>query len=99
MSDQAIPLVAYLIAKPGQEDALIAAVTEAAPLIQQEPGCLEYAVHVSRKKPGTLVFYEVWTDKAALDAHAKSPAFTKLSARFPELLAEPLRIEALRRIA
>ena len=42
--------------------------------------------------------YEVWADKAALDAHAAGPNFTKLASRFDELLNEPLGIEMLRRI-
>ncbi len=34
-----------------------------------EPGCLEYAAHVSAEDPHRVLFYERWQDQAALDAH------------------------------
>jgi quinol monooxygenase YgiN len=96
-SDQ-VQLVAYLVAKPGQEQALADAITAIVPTVLKEPGCLAYSAHVSRERPGTIVMYEVWQDQAALDAHAAGAAFTGLAARFDTLLGEPLRIDLLRRI-
>jgi len=37
-----IHLIAEIIAKPGQRDAVLAAFQEIAPAVRQEPGCLEY---------------------------------------------------------
>ncbi|KAA0576299.1 putative quinol monooxygenase [Azospirillum sp. Sh1] len=97
-SDQ-VQLVAYLVAKPGQEQALADAITAIVPAVLKEPGCLAYSAHVNRERPGTIVMYEVWQDQAALDTHAKAAAFTGLAAQFDTLLGEPLQIELLRRIA
>jgi quinol monooxygenase YgiN len=63
-----------------------------------EAGCLLYDAHESRDAPGVIVMVEAWSDQAALDAHAEAVAFTKLAARFDELLAQPPAIERLRRI-
>ena len=100
MSDRAtnVLLIARLAARPGKEEALIAAISEAVPLVLREEGCLSYLAHISAEAPNTVVMYEVWADKAALDAHAAGPNFTKLASRFDELLNEPLGIEMLRRI-
>ncbi|PWC31065.1 putative quinol monooxygenase [Azospirillum sp. TSO35-2] len=94
-----VQLVAHLVAKPGQEQALADALTAIVPAVLREPGCLGYAAHVDRERPGTIVMYEVWQDQAALDAHAAGANFTGLAARFDTLLGEPLRIQLLRRIA
>ena len=57
-----------------------------------EPGCLEHGVAVDANDGLRLVFFERWTDRAALDAHFKVPASrafgalaAKLAARPPEL--------------
>lgn len=93
-----IQLVAYLVAKPGREDALIAALLGIVPAVRDEPGCLLYVPHVDREDPRTVVMYEIWADQGALDAHAAGANLTGLASRFDELLAEPLRIETLRRL-
>ncbi len=99
MTDDEICLVAHLKAKPGREAALAEAVTAIVPQVRAEPGCLGYTAHVSREAPGTVVMYEIWSDQAALDAHARAPALSSLAARFDDLLSEPLGLESLRRIA
>jgi quinol monooxygenase YgiN len=92
-----IQIIAHLVPRPGQEKALADAVAILVPAVLQEPGCLEYAAHESMDHPGTIVMYEVWADKAALDTHAAGPNLGALVARFDELLGEPLKLEALRR--
>ena len=99
MPDDEICLVAYLKAKPGKEAALAEAVAAIVPRVRAETGCIGYTAHVSREEPGTIVMYEVWADQGALDTHAKAPALSSLAARFDELLAEPLGLTPLRRIA
>ena len=39
-----------------------------------EPGCISHAVHVDCENPQRLVFFEQWTDRAALLAHFAVPA-------------------------
>jgi len=94
-----IHLVAHLVAKTGKEQALIDAVLAIVPAVREEPGCIAYVPHVSREHRETVVMVEAWEDQAALDAHAAGANLTALAARFDELLAEPLRLETLRRLA
>jgi quinol monooxygenase YgiN len=93
-----IQLIAYLVAKPGQEQALINAVLAIVPDVLKEPGCIAYSPHVSREHPGTVVMYEVWADQSALDAHGSGANLQSLAAQFGDLLVEPLRLELLRRL-
>jgi len=93
-----VQLVAHLVAKPGKEQALIDAMLAIVPAVREEPGCIAYIPHVSRENGATIVMYEVWEDQAALDTHARGQNLSGLAARFDELLAEPLRLEPLRRL-
>lgn len=56
-----------------QFDALVARTLEG---IRQEPGTLVYVVHVPEDEPLVRVFYELYTDYAAFQAH-ESQAHTK----------------------
>jgi quinol monooxygenase YgiN len=38
-----------------------------------EPGCLQHGVSIDAEDPLTLVFYEEWEDRAALEAHFQVP--------------------------
>jgi quinol monooxygenase YgiN len=41
----------------------------------REPGCLRFDVSQSEDDPGRWLFYEVYKDSAAFDAHRASPHF------------------------
>ena len=47
---------------------------------RQEPGCLQYMGHQSTDDPCRFVFYELYRDQAALDAHRASPHYQKFAA-------------------
>jgi len=94
-----VHLVAYLVPKPGREQALAETMQALVPEVLKEPGCIAYAAHVSRERPGMIVMYEVWRDQAALDAHAAGPNIARLVASADDLFAEPPRLELLTRIA
>lgn len=94
-----VHLIARLVAREGQEAALVQAMAALVPAVLAEPGCLAYVAHESRERPRTIVMYEVWESQAALDIHADGVNFRTLAARFDELLSEPLAIEILNRIA
>ena len=60
--------------KPGQEatfDALVARTVAA--IKAHEPGTLVYATHTVDGEPLSRVFYEVYADKAAFEAHEQQP--------------------------
>ena len=94
-----VHLIARLVAREGQEAALVEVMAAVVPAVLKEPGCLTYTAHESRERPGTIVMYEIWESQAALDVHAGGANFRALAARFDELLSEPLAIELLHRIA
>lgn len=70
----AITVVATLRAAQGKADELAALLTEQVGVIRKtEPGCLLYKLHRSAKDPDAFLFYEIYADKAAFDAHRASP--------------------------
>ena len=42
---------------------------------RREPGCRQYVGHQSSENPRQFMFYEVYDDQAALDAHRAAPYF------------------------
>lgn len=42
---------------------------------RKEPGCVQYVGHQSLEDPRRFLFYEVYKDQAALQAHRDSPHF------------------------
>lgn len=53
---------------------LTAARADAAASLADEPGCLQFDIAVDRAaSPVRVVFYEVYTDRAAFDRHLETP--------------------------
>lgn len=98
MTDRIVHVVARLVPRPGKAEALATTLLEMLDEVRAEPGCLLYDAHESRDAPGVIVMVESWADQAALDAHGRALALTRLAARLDALLAEPPTIERLRRI-
>lgn len=92
MSQPLLTVVAELVAKPGKADELRAVLTGMIAPTHKEDGCVQYDLHESTDAPGSFVFYENWTSRAALDAHLKSPHLIALGVIAPDLLNEPARI-------
>jgi quinol monooxygenase YgiN len=70
----AFTVVATIRAAKGNGDALAALLAEQAAVVRrEEPGCLVYRPHRSHTDPELFVFYEVYRDQAAFDAHRKAP--------------------------
>lgn len=59
----------------GTLDAFLAAArADAEASVADEPGCLQFDVFVDRAaRPAKVMFYEVYTDRAAFDAHLETP--------------------------
>lgn len=67
-------------ARPDTFDAMLEAALDHVRRSRTEPGCLQHGVSIDAEDPLTLVFYEEWADRAALDAHFQVPeslAFVK----------------------
>jgi quinol monooxygenase YgiN len=63
-------VIAEIVAKPGSESAVREILTNVAEKSRTtEPGCKSYTLLEVEKSPGRFLTFEVWTDRAALDAH------------------------------
>jgi quinol monooxygenase YgiN len=70
-----ISSIARLAAKEGQRDALLAAFEAFLPAVEAEEGTEIYSLHLDEADPNLIWVFELYTDRAALEAHAGSPAF------------------------
>ena len=77
---QVLTVVARLRAAKGKGDALAALLAEQAGVVRAaEAGCLVYRPHRSTADPDVFVFYEMYTDEAAFEAHRKALHLVRLS--------------------
>ena len=94
-----LTVVAKLRAAKGKGDALAALLIEQAAVVRAaEPGCVIYRPHRSANDPDVFVFYEMYADDAAFDAHRKAPHLAAFRERRERegLTEGPVEIEILR---
>ena len=78
MADHVV-LVARYTVKPGNVEAVLAALERMKPLVRQhEPGCLIYHANRSKDDPNLLLLYEEYADQAALEAHTMTAHFQEI---------------------
>jgi quinol monooxygenase YgiN len=71
-----LALVVSVQVKPGHRDAFLAAITENAERsFTDEPGCRYFDVTVDTADDDHFVFYELYSDQAAIEAHRAAPHF------------------------
>ncbi len=99
MKDVPLTVVAVIQAKEGKESEVKEALTGLIEPTRAESGCLQYELHVDEQNPGRFVFYENWTDKAALDAHLASEHLQNMGRITKDLLAAPVELTLCRKIA
>jgi quinol monooxygenase YgiN len=89
-------VVAILTAKPGQREAILAAIRANLPAVRAEKGCIEYGPAVdaegiggfqTKVGPDTIFVIEKWTDADALKAHAAAPHMAAYAAKVKDLIA------------
>jgi quinol monooxygenase YgiN len=98
----ALTVVARIRAAKGKGDALAALLTEqTTAVLKAEPGCLIYRLHRSTKDSELFLFYEVYRDEAALDAHRKAPHLAAYRERREKngLTAGAVEVEIFRSLA
>lgn len=71
-----------LQAQPGKRDELVAAFEGLLTAVKEEAGTLLYALHTDDNDADVVWFYELYSDKAAQEAHSGSDA---MKATFPKL--------------
>jgi quinol monooxygenase YgiN len=89
MSEDATPfaLVVRFTVRPGAEEQFDALVADTAAGIRaSEPGTLVYACHHVHGQPQQRIFYELYRDRAAFDAHEQAPHTRRFLAEREPLL-------------
>ncbi len=82
-----IAVLAKLTAAEGKRDELVAVLSAQVGLVNDETGTEIYALHTSATDEVTVWFYELYTDKAALDAHSTSENMKALGPKLKGLTA------------
>lgn len=97
-----LTVVAKIRAARGKGDALAALLAEQAAAVRRaEPGCLVYRPHRSTKDSNLFLFYEVYVDDAALEAHRKAPHLAAYRERREKegLVAGAVEVEIFRSLS
>jgi quinol monooxygenase YgiN len=96
-----ICVVATLKAQEGKQDELKAVLTEMIQSVKEnEAGkALVYSLHVKDSDPTAFVFYEMYSDQAAFDAHGQTDHMKKMGGSLRGLLDGRPEIIKLTRLA
>jgi quinol monooxygenase YgiN len=70
-----VSVIARLTAKDGQRDALLGAFQDFLPAVEAEEGTEIYTLLADEADANVLWVFELYTDRAALEAHSGSAAF------------------------
>jgi quinol monooxygenase YgiN len=79
-------------ARPGQEDAVEAALRDVVGPSRAEGGCLSIQAFRSTRDPRLFYIHSRWVDEAALDHHAGLPHTVRFIERVQALLDHPLDV-------
>jgi len=85
-------IVATIYPKAGKEEVVRAEIFKNIPEVRKEKGCLRYDLHVLKSGGGRFMFYEIWEDKAAFEAHGAAPHMMAYRERIKDLLEQPTEV-------
>lgn len=88
-------IIGTVTARPETREELASLLMAQVAPTRAEAGCINYDFHVDAAGPCVFVFYENWTDRAALDAHLAMPHLQPLFSQLDRLLACPVEIRPL----
>ncbi|WP_419727774.1 putative quinol monooxygenase [Lichenicola sp.] len=91
-----VHVVAVVVARAGQADAIMKAIEAVVAATRGETGCLSYVPHRDVQDPDRFVFIEDWESQAALDAHNRTPHLQAFAVAIEPLVALPLQVLVLR---
>lgn len=98
MDRTAFVVIAEFRVKAGMMPAFLeAARDDAAHSVADEPGCRQFDVVCPQTDDETVVFYEVYDDRAAFDAHLDTPHLARFRETFPPLIIEERPVRFLDR--
>ena len=88
-------IIGTVTARPETREELASLLMALVAPTRAEAGCINYDLHVDAADPCVFIFYENWTDRAALDAHLAMPHLQPLFSQLDRLLARPVVIRPL----
>lgn len=84
---------ALIQVKDGYMDTVRQAIVNNIPNVRAEKGCLLYDLHQAKDGSNSLYFYEIWQDKASLDAHSVAPHMKAYRELVKDWLAAPTQVQ------
>ncbi|HEY2663544.1 MAG TPA: putative quinol monooxygenase [Candidatus Binataceae bacterium] len=94
----AITVIAKLKVKPGNEAAFKDAAAAMIQQVKTESGTQTYILHQDAKDPTSFVYYEVYGDQAAFDAHGKTAHMAEFGKKIGALLDGRPQIDILHEV-
>jgi len=95
-----ITVIAKLKVQPGKEAEFEAAGKEMIATVKTaEPGTLAYVLHKNAKDPTEFIYYEVYQDQAAFEAHGKTDHMRAFGGKIGAILAGRPEITFLAEVA
>jgi len=88
-----LTIIAIVQAKEGREKELEQLLLTLVERTRKETGCIRYDLHRHLDRQGKFIFYESWTDSAALEQHRKTPHIAEFRTKAADLLAGPLQVD------
>ncbi|WP_075181853.1 putative quinol monooxygenase [Pantoea sp. 1.19] len=88
MSETTLLVVAKMVAKPGQAEALKRVLSQCIEPSRREAGNIHYDLYRSVEDQETFLFHERWQNGAAIDEHERSAHFQTLLEQAGPLLAQ-----------
>ena len=95
-----ITIIARMKFKDGKEDEALSKVkTMAEAVAANEPGAIAYLVHRNQKDPSEIIFFELYEDAAASEAHGKTAHMAAMRESFAEIFdPATFKVEILERV-
>ena len=96
MASEHLYIFARFRAKPGNQNAVEAALREVVPPTRAEAGCLSLNTFRSTRDPQLFYLHSKWVDEAAFDHHASLPHTMKFIEMVGPLIDHELQITRTR---
>jgi quinol monooxygenase YgiN len=80
-------VIADLLAKPEASEEFRKMLLDFVAMTRKEDGCKHYTLLEDPAKAGHFYTFEIWADKAALDAHLNSPTMKAMGPKLKDILA------------
>ena len=70
---------------------------DASSSVQKEPGCRQFEAHTVEGAPDAVILYEVYDDRAAFDAHLRTPHYATFADAVRRLGVAEIQVRMLTR--